>query len=122
MILRKRIDSVKAKEAKPKPRATAAEKRGDAQTLAEAKRRERGDLLLKLAGQFGAERVESVITSLDIDWYTVGQKWEVIVPMICRYGAEKVNGESGRRWGGKPRYLEREQLAELEKVFPCSVE
>lgn len=117
-LLRKQIAALNAKKAQP--RATAAEKRSAADTQAEAKRRERGELLLKLGVEFGDARVEQVVGDLRIDWHSVPDKYIRIVKMILKHGVDLVNRESQSRWGAQPRYLGLDQVAELEKGLPAS--
>lgn len=116
-LLRKRIAAIKEKDEKPKPRPTAVEKRGADATLAAAKRRERGELLLKLGTEYGDARVESVIASLNIDWHTVPDKFVRIVLLILKHGSERVMSESQSRWQAPPRYISSEQVAELEAAL-----
>jgi hypothetical protein len=117
LLIKKKIAALNAKKEQPKPRATAADKRSEAANLAEAKRRERGELLLTLASEFGAEHVESVIARLDINWYTFSDKWPRIVRMILKHGETRVNEESQKQWGANPQYLELDQLNKLERLF-----
>lgn len=113
-LIRKKIAELNAAEKKPKPKPTAAEKRVAADTFADAKKRERGELLLKLGVEYGDARVEQVIADLNIDWHAVPDKYVRIVRLILKHGSEKVNGESQKRWQAPPRYLGLEQVAELE--------
>ena len=120
-LLRKRIAVLAAKEKEPTPRPTAKDKRCAADTLAEAKRRERGEILLKLAGEFGESLVESVIADLQIDWHVVSDKWVTVVRLICRHGKDRVNHEAESRFGAPPRYLESPQIAQIEAALNDSL-